>query len=268
MAPTLSSTQLSDFVLGKLSPEESLRVLDALERDPEASRMVDEYAALLAFAHGEGADLFHRRAPSLSRSNVQPFKRAVRLIAGRRWIVAAAAVVAIAMVTVLVLRGKSILWGDEMRYASLSELDFGVGIRAEADDNLTVALELYRERDYDRSVRVLERMLRSEPAHPFPDHVYYFLGAVHLAAAEQNVIGPVRVYDRERVRMALESLHRAGLLTPRARLAEESYWLIAKGHLMLGERGKACEVLERVLEYRGKRGPEARRIKILIECEE
>jgi hypothetical protein len=34
MAPKINSCQVSDLVLGKLSPEESIKVLDELERDP------------------------------------------------------------------------------------------------------------------------------------------------------------------------------------------------------------------------------------------
>jgi tetratricopeptide (TPR) repeat protein len=268
MAPTFNSSRLSDFVLGKLSPEESLRVLDELERDPEASQAVDDYAALLVYAQGEGREVFERRVAHPASARVAPLKRIGDAVRSRRWVLAAAAVVAIAVVTGMFVRGKSVLWGDEAAYAALTDVEFGVGIRAEADDNLMVAMTLFREGNYDRSIRVLERVLKAEPSHPFTDFVNYSLGVVHLAAAESRVGGSISLYDREHVNRALESLRRAAMLTPSSRLAEEAHWLTAKGQLMLGEREAGLSSLERVIEYEGKREGEARRLKILIESQQ
>lgn len=39
--PNLSVSTIIDFALGHLSPEESLRVQDQIERDPEASKTLE-----------------------------------------------------------------------------------------------------------------------------------------------------------------------------------------------------------------------------------
>ena len=268
MAPKLSSSQLSDFVLGKLSPEESLRVLDELERDPEASETVDYYASLLAYARGEGRAVFEERVNGRAPRSFAGVRRAVQVTSKRRWIFAAAAVLVLGVSVGLLIRGKSILWGDDAKYAVLGDVDFRVGIRAEADDNLMTAMSLFHEGEYDRSIRVLERLLKGEPAHPFPDYVNYSLGVVHLAAAEGGGSGSIRVFDRPHVRQGLESLRRAAMLTASPRLVEEAYWLMAKGHLMVGEREEGMRFLQKVTELDGKRAGDARRLNILIESEE
>ncbi len=268
MAPKLSPSQLSDFVLGKLSPEESLRVLDELERDPEASETVDYYASLLAYARGEGRSVFEDRVNGRQGGSFAEVRRAVRRVSHRRWVFAAAAILALSIFVGLLIRGKSILWGDDARYAALSEVEFGVGIRAETDDNLLVAMNLFHEGEYDRSIRILERSIKREPAHPHLDFVNYSLGLVHLVAAEGSGSGPIRVFDREHVRQGLEGLRRAAMLTASSRLAEESYWLMAKGHLMVGETEEGIRFLQKVIELGGQRGGEATRLKVLIESEE
>ena len=58
------------------------------------------------------------------------------------------------------------------------------------------------------------------------------------------------------------------MLTASPRLAEEAYWLMAKGHLMGGEREEGLRALQKVIEMDGKRQADARRLKILIESEE
>ena len=268
MAPRLDASQLSDFVLGKLSPEESLRVLDELERDPEASHTVDFYASLLAYAQGEGRSVFEERVKERQSGSFVGVRRAARVVSRRRWVFAAAAVLALSIFTGLLIRGKSILWGDDAKYAELSDVEFGVGIRAEADDDLLVAMNLFHEGEYDRSIRVLERLMKAEPAHTSPDFVNYSLGVVHLVAAEGTGSGPIRVFDREHVRQGIESLRQAAMLTSSPRLAEEAYWLMAKGHLMVGERKDGIRLLQQVIESGGERVGEARRLKILIESEE
>jgi len=268
MAPKLSSSQLSDFVLGKLSPEESLRVLDELERDPDASETVDYYASLLAYARGEGRSVFEERTNVGGPRPLARVHRAARFVARRRWVFAAAAVLALGIALGVLVRGKSIVWGHSAEYAALREVEFGVGIRAEADDNLKVAIGLFHEAEYDRSIRVLERLLKAEPVHPFPDYVNYALGVVHLAAAGEGGSGSIRLYDRSHVREGLESLRRAIILTASPRMAEEAHWMMAKGHFMLGEREDGIRTLEGAIAVRGKREVEARRLKILIESEE
>ncbi len=267
MAPNLSSSRLSDFVLGKLSPEESLRVLDDLENDPEASETVDYYASLLAYAQGEGKVIFEGRAGGGADSPGSRIGRAIRVVSKRPWILAAAAVLVVAVAVGSLMGKKSILWGADAKYAALSNVDFHVGMRTEADDELMAAWELFRDSEYDRSVAILERMLRVSPTHPFPDQVNYSLGIVHLVAAAEGGVGSVRVFDRAHVRRGLESLRRAARLTASTRLAQEAYWLMAKGHLMVGDRESALAALEEVRERGGKREVEARRLKILIESE-
>ena len=268
MAPKLDSPQLSDYVLGMLSPEESLRVLDELERDPEASRMVDDYASLLAYAEGEGRAVFEGRLNGSPAAKPRGTGRIAGIAAGSRWVFTAAAVFALAVFVGQLVRGKSILWGDEAEYAALSSVDFKVSIRAEADDDLMVAMSLFHEGDYERSIRVLDRLMRSVPAYPFPDFVNYSLGVVHLAVAETRLGNSIRIYDRSHVTQALESLRRAAMLTASRRMAEEAHWLTAKGHLMMGDRSTGLLELEKVIDYGGKRGGEARRLKILIESDQ
>ena len=49
---------LVDFALGKLSPEESLRVLDAVEADPGLSAQLEEIAVVVRGVDRDGEELF------------------------------------------------------------------------------------------------------------------------------------------------------------------------------------------------------------------
>ena len=268
MAPKLTPSQLSDFVLGKLSPEESLRVLDELERDPEASKTVDYYSSLLAYAQGEGKEVFEGRVIAAQPHPLAGVRRAMEVVSSRRWVFAAAAMLALAIAVAVLVRGKSILWGEDAAYAALADVEFGVGIRAEADDNMMIAMNLFRQAEYDQSITVLERLLKAEPAHPFPDRVNYALGLVHLVAAGQGGTESVRVFDRSHISRGLESLQRAIMLTASPRLAEEAHWLSAKGQLMLGRREDGIRALDAVIQVGGRREADARQLRILLESEE
>ena len=47
---SISLSDISDFVLGHLSPEDSLAMLDRIENDPQASADLDFVIGLLNFA--------------------------------------------------------------------------------------------------------------------------------------------------------------------------------------------------------------------------
>jgi hypothetical protein len=210
--------------------------------------------------------MFEGRARPTALRPGSRFPRAVRELSQSRWRYAVAAVLFAGILLGIFARGKSIVWGEDAEYAALSDVEFGVGIRAEADDNLMVAIDLFHEAEYDKSIRVLERLLRSDPTYPFPEYLSYSLGVVKLKASREMGGGFfISIYDKVLVKEGLKHLRSAVLSSASPRLIEESYWLMAKGHFMLVERDSGLQCLHKVIQIRGKRGDEANRLRILVE---
>lgn len=247
---------LRDLVLGRLSPEESLRVLDEIEKDPAASSEVDFYAKLVAFCQGDGRDLFAvaaRRKENLAEKVARSIARYARGLAAARPVYRFALFAAV-LVTAALIGGDRILSNEYDELARVDGVEFHVNVRALAADDIDVAQRLFEGGEYQTALNVLQRHLRVNPSSPLADYVHYASGAILLVEARWKLMGVYPRFDRPMVLRAIEELTEAIQLSSNARLIEEAHWLRAKAFLMLGQVDDCRDELRGLASMGGVRG--------------
>ena len=131
--------QITDFALGKLTPEESLHVLEVIERDTAASRHLDLVSDLVRAGAEYGEELFEsRRVPA------GYWERAWLVITGRvravmisRWWIRPALASALGIV-LLVGALEIVSHGVTSKYYPLTTIDRHLGHHGIAWDKLGV----------------------------------------------------------------------------------------------------------------------------------
>ena len=248
----IDTTRMSDLVLGKLSPEESLRLLEEIERDPVASEELEARTRLLAQVRSGGEFLF-----SPVRSTAGRSLRWVR----RLWsdgflsprLIGAAILVVIALLplTSALTRGPyvDIARVEAPRYESL--------LRSVGESDIALAIRLLRTGRSHESLLLLERFCRAYPESDMRQYAHYLAGAVYLVDARRAFLGMFASYDAASVQAGLAHLDEALRLSESPRLVEESHWLRAKALLMLERPDDAIAELRVVCSLEGVRAEDA-----------
>ncbi|MCK5573537.1 MAG: hypothetical protein KAJ12_12290, partial [Bacteroidetes bacterium] len=255
----MDRSKLSDLVLGHLSPEESLRLIDQIESDPEASSDLEFYVEAVNFAATEVFGTVHRRAQrgkyprgvEESLATWLPLRRPDRLIL----------VGALALVLCLFLFGAG--WLLESRYAGLAGVErpqFEVLIRSGEQEDVDIAYRLLNAGKHEEALRLLERYVRAFPESEIADYAHYSAGAIHLMTAKKSFFWFFHMYDRERTLAGMVHLRLAIDRSWNFRLIEESHWLRAKGYLMQEMPEEASEELQLVIGFDGRRKIDATRL--------
>ena len=218
----IARDKLIAFALGKLSSEESLEVLEAVERDPLLS---DELEEVLLLARGTESV-----AGEGSRNDHRAHEPAVR------YLLRAAAVV-------IILIGSAIVTSRLVtdRYhdvARLGQDDFNLSWRGGMDSDVEWARNAFLAGDKDGAIGQLERVINSHPAGEQADGVQWMVGAMMLAGSEKSLVGLFPRYDKPLVNRAMAHLAISARST-NSRIAEESHWLRMKGFLMLAQPDSA-----------------------------
>jgi hypothetical protein len=252
---------IADLALGKLPPEEALRMLEAIERDPEASKELDIQAELVNLASSEGKEIFEP-ARSLRPSLLQKmwsegvafrtFPRGLLVPLG------ALATVAVLWVGLSVVSSLTRPPYDGLAQIARSDLEFRT--RGDMRDELALVPALCSEGRFDDVVRLSERFVRAYPASDLAGFAHYSAGLGYLASARRSTLGFFPSYDRARVEKALNHLTWVAGDTTRNPLAEDALWLKAKGFLMVEDTGAARAALSRLLAMDGRRGEEVREL--------
>jgi hypothetical protein len=240
MEHRVTTADLSDLALGKCTPEEAGRLLDEVERDPDASATLEAVVRLVAVAETpEGIGVFcgRRTAPESWWS-----RRVFRLV---REPVAGYAVAAAAALLVV-----GVCWGMMRHpYAHLVRVDatdFGIRVRGEETDALLEAQRLAGEGQLEAAVAGLERALRRGGDSAALAYMHYGAGRVCLDIAQRRSWAVAPSYDPGWVRRGLVHLRACEVSADAPLLRLEAMWLEVQGDLML-RREEEARVLLAVL---------------------
>lgn len=259
----MGGEQLRDLVLGKLTPEESLRVLDEVERSPENSADLDFYVDFARFVQEEGREVFGDVAQRVEggwRYRLWGLGRRLREPRVTYGVVGGVAAL------VLMVMGVSGLVVDPMHDAGRVEaVAYIASVRGPVDEEIEIAQRLFEGGRRDEAIAELERYIRVHPGDDMGGYVRYLAGAMYLAGAERSTMGLFVHYDRDAVARGYAHLSVVDGTTTNARLHEEVVWLEAKALLMLGKRAEAAGVLSTIGAGRGIRSGAADSLRAVLE---
>ncbi len=257
-----SKNMVRDLVLGNLSPEESLRVLDMVEKDPELSHELELATSLVNVAAEDGKELFGES--STLKHNPFPrrraFSRRSSAYAGDAWTYLRYTLAVLVTIGVLLPVVSHFMTGP---YVALSALDDSGGM-----ERLRTAGERELARLYDESIsgndeetiRSLERYLRRHPQSEVTGFVRLALGEQYLRSARTSMLTLFPGFDESKVNRAFFQLNQIIDSGGNDRLVEEAHWLRAKAALMLGRPDSAISDLQELLRFKGRLSHQAEQL--------
>ncbi|MFQ5797915.1 MAG: tol-pal system YbgF family protein [Bacteroidota bacterium] len=258
-----NTSSIRDLALGKLSPEESLKVLEKLERNPEASEELDVVADLMNFVAIQGEGLFEREqdAVFVGESSAKRIVWKVEELLRPKKLAYPIAALVVLFVLMSVLVVASAL--TTSRYYSLTKIDrleFESRVRGPGLQDFAMAYQSFSESRYDEAIRLLERFIRAFPQSELVDYAHYSAGATYLVSSEQSFLSLFPSFDHERVTRGLEHLELAIQKSSNPRTIEDSRLLRARGYLMLDKSKKAIAELRIVESLNGLKREQASRL--------
>ncbi len=260
---------IADFALGKLTPEESLRVLDALERDSVASRRLDLVADIVRASAAYGEEIFESRlvrAGFWNKLGHVLAGRARAALAARWWTRPAFASAGAVVLILAALAGVSHL--ATSRYYPLTTIErlaMEPTTRGPVEAEYAGACRLVAQGKYPEAIRAFERFIRAYPGDDLRYLAEYSAGAANLLSAHHS-IGPFfPSYDVEKVVRGLGHLQRAAENSSNGRITEEAHWLRAKGFLMLAEPAAAIAELKIVMAMNSSKREDAAELLTLLQ---
>jgi hypothetical protein len=246
-----------DMACGRLTPEESLALLDDIERNPDLSAELDTAVDLVNFSSDARETIFRESKVTresfwrkiawwiMDQCDVRPI---LYPVGGLLLLLASCAVI---------MTANSFWIG---RYDELIGIDrtvFEWNVRGPGDGEVAVAYHFFTGGDYEQSLAHLERYMRAHPEDIVEGYADYTAGVVSLLAARKSTFGLFPTTSSAVVSRGLEHLDRAARRTTNVRLMEEAHFLRAKGFLMLGQKDAALSELEAVRRMGLVRGEEA-----------
>jgi hypothetical protein len=246
-----------DFAHGRLAREESLGLLESIEKDPRASKDLDLVVDLMNEASDPQSDMFmspafHQRSFLVRTLGafIQSFRsHPILYPVGTFGCVLAALVIVISM---NLLSANKL---DEL--TGIDRTAFTWNARGTDNSDIAGAYLCFTNGEYAKSLSLLDRYLRMEPRGDLAPYVHYTAGAVCLIASRESYFTLFQSHNGTRVSEALHHLSLAIGQTSNRRLQEESRLLRAKGNLMLHRPDEAIADLDTVRSLNGPRSEEA-----------
>jgi len=228
----IDRSTLIAFAFGKLSREESLRVLAEIEKDDALSRDLEEVILVMRSAQegGNGREDARRR----STITEPMLKYLVRL----------AAVLVLGLISAVSV--SELTKGKYHDLARLDNVDFSGQWRGDGDDDIEWARREFAVGDRDAAISKLERVVRTRPAGESMNVVHCMVGAMLLATAERSVWGLFPHFEEKRTTQALGHLVLA-MQSTNILVVEEAHRLRMKAFLMLNEPQEAIKEGEDVV---------------------
>jgi hypothetical protein len=260
MSKKIDIQRIVEFAQGRLSPEDSLRFLEEIEKDPEASLELDLINDLFKVSADDGERLFEESAKqkNVPAGWIGKVLRGIKSLLGLRKTeghsTVARPVPTFAMagvVTVLLVVAafwlRQALKGPFFEDAALTDADVVTSIRTVGPEDFAVAYRMMMEGEYDQSIHLMERYAKAYPTNAMVAYAHYLTGASYLLSSTQNMLLIFPYYDRARVAAGIShlGLALADSTTPRV-LSEEARWLRAKGYLRLDRPKDAVDDLHAV----------------------
>jgi hypothetical protein len=254
---------MSDFVHGRLHPEEALRFLDAIEQDPEASADLDLHVEVLNIANSADAQAFRvRRKVNWTRVTRSVSRASFRswFFMDRRVLVPVGILLAgIALGLALIL--SSLASSNQFSHlADLGDLGSSFRMRGLGNADLSDAAAWLVNGQPGEAARRFERYLRMQPSGEWTPWVEYAAGLSRLAEARQVFLGIHISYNADLVKKGLDHMDRVLLIVDNPELEEDALWFRGKGYLMLGDPGSAIHCLTEIQALHRTRSEAARKL--------
>ena len=257
MRERIRTSTIIDFAHGRLTPEESVGLLESIEKDPRVSEDLDLVVELMNEAANPSSKMFVApscRPKSLLARMLGTFLDGVRshpvLFPVGAFGCLAAALVIVMCVNLLSANKLEELTG-------IDRTAFTWNARGTDNSDIAGAYLCFTNGEYAKSLTLLDRYLRLEPQSDLGPYVHYTAGAVCLIASKQSYFTLLQTRNEARVLEALQHLSLAIRQTSNRRLLEEARFLRAKGYLMLHRPEEAIAELDTVRFLYGPRSEEA-----------
>jgi len=249
-----SCRSISEFVLGELSPEESLRFLERVEHDPELSAKVEDCVMVMRVAGERGADVFsiERSGPWLVRegtSSARATGYAMKEAVSPRNLV----MVTIMMLLLAVPWISERLSGPYSDVAVVTRVEVDVQVRGSDDGRLAGIDKLLHMGRHDEAIELLEGYVQVTSTPERRGYAAYLLGGAYLLSARRSYLGLFPTYDRDRVASGMGYLMEVVRTGGNGRLVDEAHWLRAKGYLMIGHPDAAVGEVSGILAEGGSK---------------
>jgi hypothetical protein len=226
---------LISFAKGRLSREESLRILKRVEVDDDLSKELEEVLFMIrgiedAVHSGERA----KSAGSIVREHKLHY--VLRIAAGL--------VIAFLTTTAIGELGK----GQYYYLARIGETSLASRLRGSESSEFESAKGLFASGNRDAAIKRMERIANMHLEEESMPVVHLLLGEMLLCSAERNILGIVSWYDQGNVVRGMKHLEIA-LSSGDQRIAEEAHWLRLKGWLMQGDCIRANLEGQEILKF-------------------
>lgn len=248
---------LVDFALGRLSSEESLKVLDLLERNDDKNKELEDIIRILSL----GSNI---RDPESGRNEfVQSGPRHTNVSGSLLSVISRIAAV------VLVVVGGALVAGERSKPRNLELIeanaaDIDVTTRSRNDEAVAIAYTLLLEGDSKRASELLNWCVEVLPDGEDLAYAHLVRGGLFLINSKQEHLGLFSHFDTNLVNLGLAELEKASRDSAPRRVKECADWLAAKGNLMIGEKLRAIQYLSEVEEAGGIRQADARNLRLIL----
>jgi len=250
---------MADLVMGNVPPDEALRMLEAIERDPVASKELDLQTDLLNLASSEGKEIFEP-APFVRPSPVPWLDRLPFRFPPRSVLVPLGALASVAVLWFGLWSISSLTRPPHDELAQIGRSDLEFRTRGDMRDELAAVPALCSEGRFDDVIRLSERFIRAYPASELTGFAHYSAGLGYLASARRSTLGLFPSFDPARVGKALEHLTPLAVGSTQEPMAEDALWLQAKGLLMVENPDAARAALSRLAAMNGRRAVDAQEL--------
>ncbi len=256
MTRKIQKSKLIDFAMGKLTPEESLSIIEMLEKDPVASRELEVISGILNIAALEGQEAF-KKVESETTSKYPRFLDAIVDFADqlreRRIAYPLLGFSSVVLAIVGLVVASRLATGRYYELTQIERPEFEVPVRGQEEVDFGTAQRLYSQGKFDESIHLMERYIRAFPEGDMIDYAHYSAGAMHLLSSQQSFLSLFPSFDRRKILTGMEHLQQAIVTTRNARIAEDALWLRAKGYLMLDSADEAVGELSKIERLNGMR---------------
>jgi hypothetical protein len=255
MARHIASSEfsLTDLALGRLPPEEALKLFEEAESTPEILEGLDLHIAIADLAVSEHNRLFEEgnRRKVFNGYRWMSGVLRDRIRASEPTIVYAMVLLTIALSASAILIWRGLQFEPQYWFASVTPPEVQFRTRALVGRDLVPAATMYSHGRFLEGVWWLERYLREHPAGELSGYVRYSAALGCLVEARISVLGLFPRYDTALARRGVGHLTAVILDSSLVGLEDEARYYRAKGTLMLGDVVGAKRDLELVVARRG-----------------
>lgn len=257
MAKRIRSSTIIDFAHGRLTPAESLGLLESIEKDARASKELDLVVDLMNEAADPHSGIFRIPVAQETSFLCRTMRSIVENVRSHPILYPAGAFGSL-VAALGVLACINLISGNRLdELTGIDRTAFSWNARGADNSDIAGAYEFFTRAEYAKSLSLLDRHLRLQPDDDLAPFVHYTAGAVCLIASKRYYFALVQTYDVPLISEALQHLSSAIGRSTNRRLLEESRFLRAKGLLMINKPREAAAELDTVRSLNGPRSDEA-----------